>query len=109
MGLEESAPEVFRRIMQDDHWHLDDYSTQYWFFSAKIELLCVQRLYIDPMYLSKRIQKLFDYLVKSPGPFYQQYLSRVARCYVYDLQPELMRDIVHCWDKFKAEKCGENC
>jgi small-conductance mechanosensitive channel len=23
----------------------------------------------------------------------------------YDLQPELMRDIVHCWDKFKAEKC----
>ncbi len=27
----------------------------------------------------------------------------------YDLQPELMRDIVHCWDKFKAEKCDENC
>mgnify|MGYP003681909411 CR=1 FL=1 len=24
----------------------------------------------------------------------------------YDLQPELMRDIVHCWDKFKAQKCG---
>jgi small-conductance mechanosensitive channel len=23
----------------------------------------------------------------------------------YDLQPELMRDIVHCWDKFKADKC----
>jgi small-conductance mechanosensitive channel len=23
----------------------------------------------------------------------------------YDLQPELMRDIVHCWDKFKAQKC----
>jgi small-conductance mechanosensitive channel len=27
----------------------------------------------------------------------------------YDLQPELMRDIVHCWDKFKAEKCNGNC
>jgi small-conductance mechanosensitive channel len=27
----------------------------------------------------------------------------------YDLQPELMRDIVHYWDKFKAEKCDENC
>jgi small-conductance mechanosensitive channel len=27
----------------------------------------------------------------------------------YDLQPELMRDIVHCWDKFKADKCDENC
>lgn len=27
----------------------------------------------------------------------------------YDLQPELMRDIVHCWDKFKIEKCDENC
>lgn len=27
----------------------------------------------------------------------------------YDLQPELMRDIVHCWDKFKANKCDENC
>jgi small-conductance mechanosensitive channel len=24
----------------------------------------------------------------------------------YDLQPELMRDIVHCWDKFKAQKCA---
>lgn len=24
----------------------------------------------------------------------------------YDLQPELMRDLVHCWDKFKAQKCG---
>ena len=24
----------------------------------------------------------------------------------YDLQPELMRDIVHCWDKFKTQKCG---
>jgi small-conductance mechanosensitive channel len=24
----------------------------------------------------------------------------------YDLQPELMRDIVQCWDQFKAEKCG---
>jgi len=23
----------------------------------------------------------------------------------YDLQPELMRDIVHCWDKFKTQKC----
>jgi len=23
----------------------------------------------------------------------------------YDLQPELMRDIVHCWDKFKVDKC----
>ena len=27
----------------------------------------------------------------------------------YDLQPELMRDIVHCWDKFKAQRCDENC
>jgi len=27
----------------------------------------------------------------------------------YDIQPELMRDIVHCWDKFKAEKCDKNC
>ncbi|MCW4034722.1 MAG: mechanosensitive ion channel family protein [Candidatus Bathyarchaeota archaeon] len=27
----------------------------------------------------------------------------------YDLQPELMRDIVHCWDKFKANKCEKNC
>jgi len=27
----------------------------------------------------------------------------------YDLQPELMRDIVHCWDKFKTDKCDENC
>jgi small-conductance mechanosensitive channel len=27
----------------------------------------------------------------------------------YDLQPELMRDIVHCWDKFKTEKCDRNC
>jgi len=27
----------------------------------------------------------------------------------YDLQPELMRDIVHCWDKFKADKCNGNC
>ena len=26
----------------------------------------------------------------------------------YDLQPELMRDIVNCWDKFKAQKCDEN-
>ena len=25
----------------------------------------------------------------------------------YDLQPELMRDIVHCWDKFKVNKCDE--
>ena len=24
----------------------------------------------------------------------------------YDLQPDLMRDIVNCWDKFKAQKCG---
>jgi len=24
----------------------------------------------------------------------------------YDLQPELMRDIVNCWDKFKAQKCA---
>jgi small-conductance mechanosensitive channel len=24
----------------------------------------------------------------------------------YDLQPELMRDIVNCWDEFKAQKCG---
>jgi small-conductance mechanosensitive channel len=24
----------------------------------------------------------------------------------YELQPELMRDIVHCWDKFKAQKCA---
>ncbi len=23
----------------------------------------------------------------------------------YDIQPELMRDIIHCWDKFKAQKC----
>ncbi|MCW4014792.1 MAG: mechanosensitive ion channel family protein [Candidatus Bathyarchaeota archaeon] len=27
----------------------------------------------------------------------------------YDLQPELMRDIVHCWDKFKTDKCDETC
>jgi len=27
----------------------------------------------------------------------------------YDLQPELMRDIVHCWDKFKVDKCEGNC
>jgi len=27
----------------------------------------------------------------------------------YDIQPELMRDIIHCWDKFKAQKCDENC
>jgi hypothetical protein len=27
----------------------------------------------------------------------------------YDLQPELMRDIVHCWDKFKVDKCDGNC
>jgi small conductance mechanosensitive channel len=27
----------------------------------------------------------------------------------YDIQPELMRDIVHCWDKFKVHKCDENC
>jgi len=27
----------------------------------------------------------------------------------YDIQPELMRDIVHCWDKFTAEKCDKNC
>ena len=27
----------------------------------------------------------------------------------YDLQPELMRDIVHCWDKFKTDKCDESC
>jgi small-conductance mechanosensitive channel len=27
----------------------------------------------------------------------------------YDLQPELMRDIVHCWDKFKMEKCDKSC
>jgi small conductance mechanosensitive channel len=27
----------------------------------------------------------------------------------YDLQPELMRDIVHCWDKFKANKCDKGC
>ena len=27
----------------------------------------------------------------------------------YDMQPELMRDIVHCWDKFKIDKCNENC
>ena len=27
----------------------------------------------------------------------------------YDLQPELMMDIVHCWDKFKVDKCDENC
>ena len=27
----------------------------------------------------------------------------------YDLQPELMRDIVHCWDKFKVDKCDESC
>ena len=27
----------------------------------------------------------------------------------YDLQPELMRDIVHCWDKFKANKCKKGC
>ena len=27
----------------------------------------------------------------------------------YDLQPELMRDIVNCWDKFKAQKCDGNC
>ncbi|PVX23947.1 MAG: hypothetical protein CW691_09140 [Candidatus Bathyarchaeum sp.] len=25
----------------------------------------------------------------------------------YDIQPELMRDIVHCWDKFKTDKCNE--
>jgi hypothetical protein len=24
----------------------------------------------------------------------------------YDLQPELMRDIVHCWDKFKCGTCS---
>jgi len=27
----------------------------------------------------------------------------------YDIQPELMQDIVHCWDKFKAEKCYGKC
>ncbi|MEJ2244384.1 MAG: mechanosensitive ion channel [Candidatus Bathyarchaeota archaeon] len=27
----------------------------------------------------------------------------------YDIQPELMRDIVHCWDKFKADKCNKGC
>ena len=27
----------------------------------------------------------------------------------YDLQPELMRDIVHCWDKFKTGKCDKKC
>ena len=27
----------------------------------------------------------------------------------YDIQPELMRDIVHCWDKFKVDKCHEAC
>lgn len=27
----------------------------------------------------------------------------------FDTQPELMRDIVHCWDKFKAQKCDKNC
>jgi small-conductance mechanosensitive channel len=27
----------------------------------------------------------------------------------YDLQPELMRDIVNCWDKFKIDKCDETC
>ncbi len=27
----------------------------------------------------------------------------------YDLQPELMRDIVNCWDKFKVDRCNENC
>lgn len=27
----------------------------------------------------------------------------------YDLQPELMRDIVHCWDKFKLDKCDKTC
>ena len=25
----------------------------------------------------------------------------------YDLQPELMRDIVNCWDKFKVDRCNE--
>jgi small-conductance mechanosensitive channel len=27
----------------------------------------------------------------------------------FDLQPELMRDIIHCWDKFKADKCNKGC
>ncbi len=27
----------------------------------------------------------------------------------YNLQPELVRDIVHCWDKFKTDKCDKNC
>lgn len=27
----------------------------------------------------------------------------------YDIQPELMRDIVQCWDKFKVDKCDEKC
>lgn len=27
----------------------------------------------------------------------------------YDVQPELMRDIVQCWDEFKTEKSQENC
>lgn len=27
----------------------------------------------------------------------------------YDTQPELMRDIVHCWDKFKSDKCNNEC
>jgi small-conductance mechanosensitive channel len=27
----------------------------------------------------------------------------------YELQPELMRDIIQCWDKFKIQKCNETC
>ncbi|MDG6222484.1 MAG: mechanosensitive ion channel [Candidatus Bathyarchaeota archaeon] len=27
----------------------------------------------------------------------------------YNLQPELMRDIIHCWDKFKTGKCDKSC
>lgn len=27
----------------------------------------------------------------------------------YEIQPELMRDIVHCWDKFKTNKCDKTC
>lgn len=27
----------------------------------------------------------------------------------YNIQPTLMRDIIHCWDKFKADKCDNGC
>ncbi|MFC1499970.1 hypothetical protein ACFL6T_03005 [Candidatus Zixiibacteriota bacterium] len=82
-------PENREKIIRDpDSWYPDEDTTKFWFLESCLELEAVDQFYIEPMDIIRRVQTLLRYLVDNPGSLYKKYLSRVSRCYLYDMHPE---------------------